>query len=117
MTDEPRFNFRISGGKVESETLARMIDGLERLGELPGLHNFAHAVDSTEAGWQITGSGESADPAIHKAALTTLGDLASAPDANTGSSEFASPFGSDANFHASPAAAGAAPASEPAAGS
>lgn len=117
MTSEPRFNFRISGGKVAAEVLTRIIDGLERLAELPGLHNFAHAVDSTDAGWQITGSGESPDPAIHGAALTTLGDLASAPDANTGSSEFASPFVSRANFHAIPAAAGEAPASEPAKGS
>ena len=106
----PRWNFRISGAAVDSYIIDRLAEAFRRIEELPGAGVIFTRVDRLAHGWEATGAGESDDPAVHGQVLTTVRDIAAADDAQTGSSEFASPFLTSANFHAAPASGGEEPA-------
>lgn len=95
----PGWSVRASGNAA-SPTLISLLGG--RLAELLGREVFGKikaAFDHSSDGWVLEAHGATEDSVQHSRLLHELTGLLGSPSAQTGSSEFTSPFCSGVNFH------------------
>jgi hypothetical protein len=93
------WNFAASGNTSDSNVIDRIRNGLESLKGIADHGWSGLTVSQAPNGWVANGSGATDDPNTHSAVLSGIASVLRDPDAGTGSSEFASPFTPDTNFH------------------
>jgi hypothetical protein len=94
-----KWNLRASGNTSDPGVIERLrqdlapLEGVARLGV-----SLLHLVPQSN-GWLLNITGASADPQAHAIARNAVSGVLVKSDYQTGSSEFASPYGAAVNFH------------------